>query len=153
MVLGIGFLLLVSLAISAALAALGSFMQSKLPGGTVLWEIINFLISYFFTTLLFAMIYKVLPDIDLAWRDVWVGALFTAFCFTVGKLAIGLYLGRATIGSTYGAAGSVVIIMLWVYYSAQVILFGAEFTYSYVKQMGSKAGGNPHKPPAVVERV
>ncbi|MEO8296032.1 MAG: YihY/virulence factor BrkB family protein [Gemmatimonadota bacterium] len=153
MVMAIGFLLLVSLATSAALAALGHFMQSRLPAGTALWQAVNSLISFGFTTLLFAMIYKVLPDVELAWRDVWVGAAFTAFFFTIGKLIIGLYLGRSTIGSTYGAAGSVVIIMLWVYYSSQIMLFGAEFTYAYVKQHGSRAGGNPHAPPAVVERV
>ncbi|MEO8200873.1 MAG: YihY/virulence factor BrkB family protein [Gemmatimonadota bacterium] len=138
MVLGIGFLLLVSLVLSAALAALGAFMHARLPGGAIFWEFINFIVSFGVTTLLFAMIFKVLPNVRLAWRDVWVGSLITSFFFTIGKLLIGLYLGTSTIGSSYGAAGSLVVIMLWVYYSSQVVLFGAEVTQAYVQRLGSK---------------
>jgi membrane protein len=143
MVVGIGFLLLVSLLLSALLAALGRYLNSRLPGGEVLWQGVNVIVSFGFITLLFAMIYKVLPDITLAWRDVWAGAVITAFFFTLGKFLIGLYLGRASIGSSYGAAGSVIIIMLWVYYSSQIMLFGAEVTHAYVQLFGSKARGGP----------
>lgn len=143
MVLGIGFLLLVSLALSAALAAVGRWLDGTLPGGHQLWVAINFLVSYGIVTLLFALIYKVLPDVDLAWRDVWVGAILTAGFFTLGKFLIGLYLGRSSVTSSYGAAGSVVIVMLWVYYSAQVMLFGAEVTQAWVRRYGSKAPQGP----------
>jgi membrane protein len=137
MVVGIGFLLLVSLALSAALAAAGEFMGSRLPGGETLWQVVNFVISFGFTTLLFAMVYKVLPDINLAWRDVWIGAAITSFFFTLGKFLIGLYLGHSSVNSAYGAAGSIVIILIWVYYSAQVILFGAEVTQAFTRRFGS----------------
>lgn len=154
MVLCVGFLLLVSLALSAALAALGSFMEARLPGGTFLWQAINFVVSFAFITLLFAMIFKVLPNLRLAWRDVWVGSLLTSFFFSVGKFLIGLYLGRSSVGSTYGAAGSVVIILLWVYYSSQTVLFGAEVTQAYVQRFGSRAEKLPVAPSqAVIERV
>ena len=134
LVLGVGFLLLVSLALSAALAALGNLMSSRLPGGIALWTIVNFLVSFGFTTVLFAMIFKVLPDVPLTWRDVWEGALITALLFTVGKSLIGLYLGRSAIGSSFGAAGSVIIILIWIYYSSQILLFGAEVTQAVVRR-------------------
>ena len=134
LVLGVGFLLLVSLALSAALAALGNLMSSRLPGGIALWAIVNFLVSFGFTTVLFAMIFKVLPDVPLTWRDVWEGALITALLFTVGKSLIGLYLGRSAIGSSFGAAGSVIIILIWIYYSSQILLFGAEVTQAVVRR-------------------
>jgi membrane protein len=139
MVLGIGFLLLVSLALSAILSALGSMMQARLPGGDSLWQIVNFAVSFGFTTLLFAMIYKVLPDVELAWRDVWIGALITSFFFSLGKYLIGVYLGRVSLGSSFGAAGSLVIILIWVYYSSQVVLFGAKVTQTYIRRFGSWA--------------
>lgn len=139
LVLGVGFLLLVSLALSAGLAALGALMSSRLPGGATLWTVVNFVISFGFTTLLFAMIFKVLPDVSLGWRDVWTGALITSFFFTIGKFLIGLYLGRSAIGSSFGAAGSVIVILIWVYYSSQILLFGAEVTQAVVRQ---------HKPPS-----
>jgi len=133
--LGIGFLLLVSLVLSAALTAVSSFfMPDALPGGTPLWELGNAVVSFAFVTLLFAMIYKVLPDVEIAWSDVWVGAGVTALLFTAGKHLIGLYLGRFGVTSAYGAAGSVVVILLWVYYSSQILLFGAEFTQVYAKR-------------------
>ncbi len=138
MILGIGFLLLVSLVISAALSAIGGFFGNLLPGYDILWQGVNFLISFGVTTLLFAMIFKVLPDVDIAWSDVWVGALVTALLFTLGKFLIGLYLGRSSVSSTYGAAGSFVVVLLWVYYSAQILLLGAEFTQVYANRYGSR---------------
>jgi membrane protein len=135
-VLVIGFLLLVSLAISAMLTAMGNLMESRLPGGETLWQIVNLLISLAFITVLFAFIFRFLPDIRLAWRDVWIGALITSLFFTLGKFLIGLYLGNSSVGSAYGAAGSVVIILIWVYYSAQVVLFGAEVTQVLVRRYG-----------------
>src|SRR5439155_18882675 len=113
---GIGFILLVSLAVSAALAALGKFTVG-LPGGEMLWQGVNGLISFGFITLFFAMMYKVLPDVKIAWSDVWVGAAVTAVLFTLGKFLIGLYLGKTSAASAYGAAGSLVVVLLWVYYS------------------------------------
>jgi len=138
MVLGIAFLLLVSLVISAILSALSDFTHQLLPGAEVILQIANVLISFLVITLLFAMIYKILPDVQIAWRDVWLGAMVTALLFTVGKFLIGLYLGNSSVASTYGAAGSFVVLLLWVYYSAQILLFGAEFTQVYARRYGSK---------------
>jgi membrane protein len=143
LVLGVGFLLLVSLALSAALAALGNLMSSSLPGGATLWAIVNFLISFGFTTILFAMIYKVLPDVPLTWRDVWMGGLITSLFFTLGKTLIGLYLGHSAIGSSFGAAGSIIVLLVWVYYSSQILLFGAEVTQAVVRR---REGGKPQRP-------
>jgi membrane protein len=136
MVLGVGFLLLTSLVISAALAALGTFMSGLLPGLDILWQVVNFVISFAVVTLLFALIYKVLPDVKIAWRDVWIGAAVTALLFTIGKFLLGLYLGNASVGSAYGAAGSLLVILVWIYYSAQILFFGAEFTQVYAKRQG-----------------
>ena len=138
LVVALGFLLLTSLLVSAALSAIHRYMGSRFPGEVVLWEALNVLVSLAVITLLFAMIYKVLPDRKLAWRDVWVGALVTAGLFTIGKFLIGLYLGTTGVASTYGAAGSVIVILVWVYYSAQVILLGAEFTRAYVDRFGRR---------------
>lgn len=139
MVLIIGLLLLVSMVASAALAALNQFLPpASLPGGEILWRLINDVVSFVIITLLFAAIYKILPDIQIAWRDVWVGAVVTALLFTVGKFLIGLYLGRAGVTSAYGAAGSLVLILLWVYYSSQLLLFGAEFTRVYAEHCGTR---------------
>ena len=131
LVVGIGFLLLVSLVISAGLSALGTFMVGLLPAQANIWQGINFVISFGVITLLFAMIFKVLPDARIVWRDVWIGAVITAFLFNLGKLLVGLYLGRSSVTSAYGAAGSLVIVLLWVYYSAQILFFGAKFTKIY----------------------
>ena len=133
-----GFLLLTSLLVSAALAAIYRYMGNAFPGVVVLWEALNVIVSLTVITLLFALIYKVLPDVKLSWRDVWVGALVTAGLFSIGRLIIGLYLGTASIASTYGAAGSVIVILVWVYYSAQIILLGAEFTRAYVDEFGRR---------------
>jgi membrane protein len=138
LVVGLGFLLLTSLLVSAGLAALDTYMGQAFPGAAVLWEALNVIVSLAVITLLFAMIYKVLPDVELAWSDVWVGALVTAGLFTVGKFLIGLYLGTSALASSYGAAGSVVVLLVWVYYSAQIILLGAEFTREYVTQFGRR---------------
>lgn len=138
MVLGVGFLLLVSLIISAGLAAVNDFISGVMPGLVILAQVINFLVSFGVVTLLFGLIYKVVPDVKVAWRDVWVGAVVTAFLFTVGKFAIGLYLGNSAPGSTYGAAGSLIVLLLWVYYSAQILFFGAEFTQVYANRFGSR---------------
>lgn len=137
-VLGTGFLLLVSLALSAALSAVGHFFGSWLIGWVYLGQILNLLVSFSVITFLFAMIYKFLPDVKIAWGDVWAGAAMTAALFTLGKFLIGLYLGNSSVGSAYGAAGSFVVILLWVYYSAQILLFGAEFTQVYAHWRGSR---------------
>lgn len=138
MVLGTGFLLLVSLATSAAVSALGTFMGDVLPIPEFLLHIINFVIAFAVTTLLFAMIYKVLPDAEVQWRDVWVGAVITSMLFGIGRFALGLYLGKSGVSSAYGAAGSLVLILLWIYYAAQILFFGAEFTQVYANTFGSK---------------
>lgn len=137
-VLSIGFLLLVSLVVSAALSAINTFASGLLPGFDVLWSLINLVISFVVTTLLFALIYKYLPDVDVAWRDVWVGATLTSILFSVGRYLIGLYLGNSSFGSTYGAAGSLVILLAWIYYSVQILFFGAEFTQVYARRYGSQ---------------
>jgi membrane protein len=138
LVVGVGFLLLVSLVVSAALSALQKFLGGYLPGYAVLGEALNVVVSLAVITLLFAMIYKVLPDVELAWRDVWIGGLVTAGLFSIGKLVIGLYLGRSSTASTYGAAASVIVLLLWVYYSSQIVLLGAEFTRAYVDRCGRR---------------
>jgi membrane protein len=140
MILAIGFLLLVSLVISAALSALGRWLGASFTGWEVLLHTANAVASLGFVTLLFALIYKILPRARVAWRDVWIGAATTALLFVAGKFAIGLYLGKAGIGSAFGAAGSLIVIMVWVYYSAQIFLFGAEFTWLYAHRYGSRAG-------------
>lgn len=138
MVAGIGFLLLVSLLVSTLLAGVGNFLGDKIPGLTFLWGTLNFFISFGVITLLFALIYKVLPDVKITWGDVWIGAIITALLFTLGKSLIGLYLGNSSVGSTYGAAGSFVVFLIWVYYSAQILFFGAEFTQVYANRYGSQ---------------
>ena len=137
MILAIGFLLLVSLVINALLAALGKFMSDLMPAQEIFWQIVNLLMSLGVVTLLFALIFKVLPDVKIAWHDVWVGAMITALFFNLGKLLLSLYLGRSSTASAYGAAGSLVIILLWVYYSSQILFLGAEFTRVYAVKFGS----------------
>ena len=137
MVVGIGFVLLVSLVLSAWLAAVGTYVGSLLPAPAAGLEALNFVISFVVITGSFALIFKLLPDVRIAWRDVWVGAAVTSLFFTVGKFLIGLYLGKSAVASAYGAAGSLVIIVVWVYYSAQILLFGAEFTKVWTKRRGS----------------
>ncbi|MDB6162127.1 MAG: rane protein [Gammaproteobacteria bacterium] len=141
MILALGFLMLVSLVISAALAALERFSRGEMFINTVLiW--INSLFAFVLTATLFATIYKVLPSVRLAWRDVTIGSLVTALLFTAGKFAIGVYIGNSGVASTYGAAGSVVLILIWVYYSAQILLYGAEFTRAFAYRYGSYAASS-----------
>lgn len=136
MILIIGFLLLVSLIISALLSALHEYMRVLIPAEPFLWQTVNFGVSYLFTTVLFAMLYKLLPDVRIKWRDVTVGAAVTALLFTLGKFIIGLYLGNSGISSIYGAAGSFAVLLLWVYFSAQILLYGAEITQIYANRFG-----------------
>lgn len=138
MILGIGFMLLVSLVISAGISATEELLASVLPFHELILQIINLVISIAVITLFFALIFKFLPDAEIAWRDVWVGAFFTAVLFSLGKTLIGLYLGSSAIASSYGAAGSLVLLLVWIYYSAQILFFGAEFTQVYANQLGSK---------------
>jgi membrane protein len=140
MVLVIGFLLLVSLALSTMLNALGAFLGGSLPASPWLLEAVNFVVSFGVITLLFAAIFKILPDVDNAWSDVWIGALATAAMFTIGKSLIGVYIGRTALDSTYGAAASLVVVLVWIYYSSLILFFGAEFTHVYAKRRGSQAG-------------
>ncbi len=134
MVLGVGFLLLVSLVLSAAIQA----VARMIPSPAFLLESVNFLLSFIVITALFAMIFKLLPDTRIPWSDVWIGAAFTSLFFTVGKILIGLYIGRSGVASPYGAAASIIIVLLWIYYSAQILFFGAEFTRAYAKTHGSR---------------
>ncbi|MEH2067952.1 MAG: YihY/virulence factor BrkB family protein [Nostoc sp.] len=137
MIIGIGFLLLVSLVISTGLAALSTYFSNLIPGVDFLWKILNFLISFAITTFLFGLIFKVLPDVKIAWSDVLIGAILTSFLFSIGRFLLGQYLGNGSFGSAYGAAGSLVIILAWVNYAAQILFFGAEFTQVYARRHGS----------------
>jgi len=143
-VLGTGFLLLISLVISAGLSAVGATLDHVLPGPEFLLQLINFVVSLAVVTLLFAMIYKLLPDTPIRWDDVWIGASLTALLFTIGKFFIGLYLGKSDVGVAYGAAGSLVVILIWVYYASQIFLFGAEFTAVYAESRGTQLAPTSH---------
>ncbi|MEO5968438.1 MAG: YihY/virulence factor BrkB family protein [Bdellovibrionia bacterium] len=136
MVLVIAFLLLVSLILTTFIAALGEFLGNRLPGGEVFWHVVNAALSFGVTTVLFAAIFKILPDVKLIWKDVWIGGVVTAFFFTVGKFLIGLYLGHSSVSSSYGAVGSLVVFLLWVYFSTAILLYGAEFTRLYATRNG-----------------
>jgi membrane protein len=138
MVLVIAFLLLVSLVISTTLVILGNSLRDLVPGFTYLWQLLNFLVSFGIITLLFAMMFKILPDAKIAWKDVWMGAALTAVLFEIGKFLLGFYLGKTSLASAYGAAGSLVIILTWVFYSAQILFLGAEFTQVYVRNYGKE---------------
>jgi membrane protein len=134
MVLAICCLLLVSLALSTVLAAVTKYFEQWMPSTASIWPAVDFGFSFVMTTLLFAAIFKILPDVDIAWRDVWLGAAATAALFAIGKIALALYLGRNSFTSAYGAAGSLLVLLFWVYYSAQILFFGAELTYVYTKR-------------------
>ena len=138
MIVAIGFLLVVSLVVSAALAGVHDLLATRLPILARVLPPLNFVLSLGVVSGLFALVYKVLPDVDLAWRDVWLGAVCTSLLFTIGKGLIGLYLGRAGTTSVYGAAGSLVLVLLWIYYSAQILFLGAEFTEVYSRRYGSR---------------
>jgi membrane protein len=138
LVLSMGFLLTVSLAVSAAVAALAGWLERWMPGAPLLLGAIDLVVSLAVITALFALLYRFLPDVRLRWRDVTTGAFVTALLFTVGKQLIGLYLGQSSTATSYGAAGSVIVLLLWVYYASQVVLLGAEFTRVYTRREGSK---------------
>ena len=137
MVLSVAFLLLITLVASAALSAVGHFFASYLPGGEFIWQLANFTLGLAFTTALFGLIFKVVPDVRARWSDLWVGALFTAALFSLGRLLLALYIGKSAPTSSYGAAGSMVALVIWVYYSTQVFFFGAEFTQVYARRFGN----------------
>jgi membrane protein len=140
LIVSIGFLLLVSLVVSAGLAAFGTWYGSIFPGWVITMQIVNQVVSLAFVTALFALMYRILPSVKVAWTDVWHGAFATALLFTIGKFLIGLYLGKAGVASGFGAAGSIVVLLVWVFYSAQIFLLGAEFTWLYAQSHGSRAG-------------
>ena len=139
-ILGLGFLMLVSLVSSAGIAALGGWAKGLLPGWAALLYVINLVFSVGFTTVLFAMIFKLMPQAQVSWRDVWVGAGVTAVLFEIGKTLISLYIGKSSVTSSFAAAGSLVVLLIWVYYSAQIFLLGAEFTWAYANAHGSRVG-------------
>jgi membrane protein len=161
MILGVGFLLLIGLVISAALSAFSASIATHMSPGMA--HVANTVISFMVAAVLFAMIYKFLPDVAIKWRDVAIGALITALLFEVGKALIGLYLGHSAFGSAYGAAGSIIVLLVWIYYSTQVFFLGAEFTQVYARYMGdevvikkgrrkipAKSDAHPHHTPDVV---
>ena len=146
MVLGMAFLLMVSLVTSAALSALGKWWTPA--GWEAIMHVLDIVVSFGLITVMFALIYRYIPRVQVAWRDVWVGAAVTSILFAIGKFAIGLYLGKSAVASSFGAAGSLVVLMVWVYYSAQIFLFGAEFTWVYAHEYGSRRGQPRPKPGA-----
>jgi membrane protein len=138
MVIVLAFLLLVALILNSALSIVGNWMQTNLPGGTALWQMVTLVVSFGVATVTFVLIFKFLPDARIAWRDVWIGSLVTAALFTLGKFLLGVYIGRAGVASTYGAAGSVMVLLIWVYYSSQIVFLGAELTQVYARMYGSR---------------
>jgi hypothetical protein len=138
MILGVIFLLTISLVTSAALAAVGKWWGAWFGGWETLAHVLDLVVNFGLLTLIFALIYKMIPRVHVGWRDVWTGAAVTSLLFTIGKFLIGLYLGKSDVTSSFGAAGSLVIMMVWVYYSAQIFLFGAEFTWVYANMYGSR---------------
>ncbi len=142
-ILGIGFLLMVSLVFSAAIAAMGKWWGPYFANLELVATVVNFFVSFALMTAAFAMLYKFMPRVKIHWRDVWAGAIVTALLFTVGKFLIGLYIGKSAISSGFGAAGSLVVVLVWVYYSAQIFLLGAEFTRVYAHTHGSKKESMP----------
>jgi membrane protein len=140
MILAIGFLLMVSLVMSAVLSALGRWWAPVFVGWEVVAQALNFALSFGLVTAVFALIYKIMPRVHVAWHDVWIGAGVTALLFTIGKFLIGLYIGKSSITSGFGAAGSLAVVLVWVYYSAQIFLLGAEFTWVYAHEFGSRRG-------------
>ena len=146
LILAIGFLLVVSLVASAALSLMGQWLEPVFGGWFVLATVTNALFAFALVAALFALIYKVMPRVHVQWRDVWTGAVFTATLFTFGKVLIGLYIGHSGVVTGFGAAGSLVVILLWVYYSAQIFLIGAEFTWVYANTWGSRRAADPMLP-------
>jgi membrane protein len=140
MILGIAFLLMVSLVAGAAVAALGRFWGGFFAGWEVVLQVVNTAIGFGLSTVVFAMIYKLMPRVHVEWYDVWIGAVVTSLLFTLGKFLIGLYIGKSGVASGFGAAGSIAVVFVWVYYSAQIFLMGAEFTWVYARTFGSMRG-------------
>ena len=138
LVVGFGFLLMVSLILDAGLSWVGTYLEASLSGLTVILQILNSAIAFGIAALLFAMIFKILPAVPLTWRDVSMGAVMTALLFTAGKFAIGYYIGKSGVASAYGAAASIITLLLWIYYSSLILLFGAEFTKAYAESRGSR---------------
>lgn len=151
MILSVGFLLLVSLVVSAVLAIFSDYLGAFAPHLKILWTIIDFVVSVTLITGLFSLMFKYLPDAKIAWGDVIIGAFLTSLLFNIGKLLIGLYLGNSQIGTTYGATGSLVILLVWIYYSAQIFFLGAEFTQVYARRYGSKIEPKEYAEPATQE--
>jgi membrane protein len=139
LVAALGFLLLVSLVISALLSALADYINAHLPFGALALQVLHFVMSFVLISVLFAAIYKVLPDAELSWRDVLIGAVVTALLFNFGKFLIGLYLAHSALASSYGAAGALIVVLMWIYYSAQIFLLGAEFTKVHASRRGTPA--------------
>jgi membrane protein len=137
LVLGIGLLLFASVLFSSVLSVIANLFTDLLPGGALLWQVVEFVISLIIVTLLFAVLFKMLPDAETKWSDIWPGAALTAVLFTIGRIALTIYMGQAAPGSAYGAAGSVIIFLLWVYYSSLILFFGAEFTQVYANRYGA----------------
>ena len=150
MILSLGFLLLVSLVVSAALAALSGWMRSAFGDIAILGWFIDAVVALGVISTMIALIYKILPDAEVAWGDVWVGAIATAVLFMIGKYLIGLYVGKASVGSAFGAAGSMAVLLVWIYYSAQIVLLGAEFTRVYANRVGAKVRPSKQAVPAQV---
>jgi membrane protein len=153
MILGVAFLLMVSLIFSAAVAAMGKWWSGAFGSWEVVAQLVNLVVGFALTTVVFAMIYKFMPRVSVKWRDVWLGAAVTAVLFTLGRFLIGLYIGKSGIASGFGAAGSLIVVFVWVYYSAQIFLIGAEFTWVYAKTFGSMralAAATEVKTPAVI---
>jgi Predicted membrane protein len=151
LVLSLAFLLLVSLIVSTMLSAFGGWLGGLMPGWEIILHVLNLAVSFGILVILFAMIYKFMPQADVAWRDVWTGAVVTALLFELGKLLIGLYVGKSAVASSYAAAGSLVVVLIWVYYAAQVFLLGAEFTWVYANEHGSRAAARAAAPAASAE--
>ena len=144
MILGVGFLLLTSLLLSAALSAVGKYFSHMIGDMNILFQALHIGVSFGVITLLFALMFKYVPDAKISWKDVWFGAVVTTLLFTVGKFALGLYLGKSSVVSTYAAAGALLIVLLWVYYSAQIVFFGAEITQAYARAMGRGVHPSEH---------
>ena len=150
-VASLGFLLMVSLGVSTALAALGSYFQTLAPGMEFLLHVVNFLVAVAVTTVLFGGIFKYLPDVVIRWREVWIGALVTAVLFNVGQIGLGIYLGNSSTAATYGAAGSFMVLILWLYYSTVILFYGAEWAQVRAKVLGNRLEPAPHANRLVVE--
>lgn len=144
MVLAIGFLLILSLILSTVVTMVSKYRTDFLPGSQILWENLDFIVSLGLMTFLFGLMFKYVPDVKIAWKDVFVGSIITALLFIFGKFLLGVYISKGSLGSAYGAAGSLIVFLAWVYYSAQIILLGAEFTQVYSQMYGSKIRPNKH---------